>query len=201
MSTFAQMLNGFAALATQLTGLQIVQAHMPVKATDPIKKGRLEYRVIACRPISKVTDEIRYAFDTGTNTLVMTSEGMREITIQTKFIGYDNRPTQDALFYLERLGDRLAWPSSVTALQALDMALVARESFIDLSRVISAEDRVGSIGVKDFRFNAVVTEAPDNPTDNPTNWIEVLEFYSAPLLDVDGNPSPHQIAGSVTRPP
>lgn len=196
------MLEGFAKLALQLTGLHspdIVQAHMPPKAIDPVKKGRLEFRVVGCRPVNSTSDELSEEFDAGTNTLIITSTGFRQITIQVKFIGYDHRPTQDALFYLERLGDRLQWPASLAALRALDMGLITRGSFIDLSKVISAEDRQGSVGAKDFIFHAVSSEIITNPDDSPSSWIETVEFASNTLKGEDGNPLAHQISGTVTR--
>jgi hypothetical protein len=197
---FKTMLGGFASLAVQLTGLQpIVQAHMPPKVLDPRKHGKLEFRVIGCRPINSTSDEIRYEYNAGTNRLIVTSIGFRRLTIQVKFTGEDNRPSQDALFYLERLGDRIVWPSSLAALRAVDMGLVTRGSFIDLSRVISAEDRQGSVGVKEFTFNVVVTEVISNPSDSPLSWIETVEFLSNTLNDVDGTPLVPQISGTVTR--
>lgn len=202
MGDFKTMLGGFATLATQLTGLQTPQAHMPTKVTDPKKKGRLEFRVIACKSVNSNSDDFRETYDVGSNTIIITSVGFRHLTIQVKFIGEDNRPSQDALFYLERLGDRLAWPSSLATLRALDMGLIERGSFLDLSKVFSAEDRQGSIGVKEFRMVAVVTEIVNGPDHDPMSWIETVEFYSDTLDDVDGEPAPAalQVSGTVTRP-
>ena len=200
MGDFKTMLEGFANLTQQLTGLQPVHAHMPSKVIDPQKKGRLEFRVIGCRPVNSHSDELREEFDAGQNLLIITAVGLRYLTIQVKFIGYDHRPTQDALFYLERLGDRLSWPSSHAALRALDMGLVLRGAFIDLSKVISAEDRQGSVGVKEFNFMAAVSEVIDNPADSPSSWIETVEFASDTLDDEAGDPLGLQISGSVTRP-
>lgn len=200
MSTFATIMTGFRALAIQLTGLQVEQYNSPPKTIDPKKKGRLEFRILACRPISAVTDEIRYTFDAGTNTLIMTSEGMRTITMQVKFEGYDHGPGQDACYYLERLGNRIVWPSSLEALAALDLGLVNRGTFQNFSKVLSAEDREWSIGIKEFIFQAVVNETPDNPADNPSTWIETVIFLSDTLDNVDGNPLVPQISRTVTRP-
>lgn len=201
MSDFKTMLPGFAALATKLTGLQLIaQAHMPPKVLDPRKHGKLEFRVIGCRPVNSTSDELREVWDVGTNTLFVTAIGFRQLTIQVKFIGEDNRPSQDALFYLERLGDRLAWPSSAAALRAIDMGLITRGSFVDLSRVISAEDRQGSVGAKDFIFTAVVSEQISDAADSPLSWIQTVNFASNTLNDEAGNPLARQIAGTVTRP-
>jgi hypothetical protein len=196
------MLQGFAALAAALTGLgapNTVHAHMPAKMLDPLKKGRLEFRVIACRPVNSTSDEIREVFDAGTNKLLVTSFGRRYLTIQVKFIGDDQLPSQDALFYLERLGDRLTWPSSTATLRGLDMGLVTRGSFLDLSQVMSAEDRQNSVGVKDFIFAALVSEEMTATGDSPASWIETLYFGSDTLDDVDGTPLVPQISEVVTR--
>ncbi len=72
---------------------------------------------------------------------------------------------------------------------------------MDLSKVLSAEDRQWSIGVKDFMFLAVVNETPDNPDDNPSTWIEEVTFNSDTLDNEAGVPLVKQITGSVTRPP
>jgi hypothetical protein len=196
------MLTGFAALAVQLTGLappSVGPAHMPPKVLDPRKHGKLEFRVIGCRPMNATEDDIRETYDVGTNKLTLTSYGFRQLTIQVKFTGEDQRPSQDALFYLERLGDRLVWPASQASLAALDMGLVTRGSFVDLSRVYSAEDRQGAIGAKEFIFNVLVSEIATGSPDNPTNWIETVQFASNQLLGTDGNPLATQISGSATR--
>jgi len=187
----------------QLTGLKpasVVQAHMPSKVLDPRKHGKLEFRVIGCKPVNGTSDELRETYDAGLNMLRITAIGLRMLTIEVKFIGEDNRPTQDALFYLERLGDRLVWPSSLAALRAIDMGLQTRGGFIDLSRVYSAEDRHGSIGAKEFIFIAAVSEEISNPADSPLSWIQTVDFVSDTLDNVDGNPLPHQISGTVTVP-
>jgi hypothetical protein len=197
------MLEGFSALAIQLTGLKpadISQAHMPPKVLDPRRHGKIEFRVIGCRPYTGNDDEVREDYDVGTNTLILTAAGRRQLTIQVKFTGEDHRPTQDALFYLERLGSRLVWPPSRDALRALDMGLVTRGSFIDLSKVYSAEDRQGSIGVKEFIFNVLLTEQITNPDNSPFQWIQTVLISSDTLDDVDGTPLPHQISATVTVP-
>ncbi len=198
MTTLAEQLEGFAALATALTGIRTEQKDMPQKMIDPAKKGRLEYRVISCRPVAGSSDEIRFS-DDGDN-LLMSSEGLRALTIQVTFKGYDQRYTQNALFYLERLGNRLVWPSSLATLRALDLGLIDRGTFQDFSDVESAEDRRWSVGVKDFMLHAVVTETPDNPADNPMSWIETVEFASDTLDGTDDLPLPTQISATVTRP-
>src|SRR4051812_36105798 len=121
------MLEGFAALTVKLTGLipaSVAAAHMPSKALDPRAHGKIEFRVIGCRPVNATSDEIVETYDAGLNLLRVSSKGFRQLTIEVKFIGEDNRPTQDALFYLERLGDRLVWPSSLASLRTLDMGLI-----------------------------------------------------------------------------
>lgn len=197
------MLEGFSALALKVTGLKpasISQAHMPPKVIDPRVHGKLEFRVIGCRPVNANSDEFVEEYDAGLNKLHIFSHGLRELTIQVKFTGEDQRPTQDALFYLERLGDRLVWPSSTDALRAIDMVLVTRGSFLDLSKVFSAEDRQGSIGVKEFMFRASVSEEVTGP-DFPISWIETVHVFSDDLNGVDGNPlpAPEQISLTVTR--
>jgi hypothetical protein len=202
VADFKTMLEGFAKLAIQLTGLSpagISQAHMPPKVLDPRKHGRLEFRVIGCRPVNSNSDEFTEEFDSGLNKIRVTSHGIRILTIQVKFIGEDQRPTQDALFYLERLGDRLVWPPSLAALKALDMGLQTRGSFLDLSQVFSAEDRQGSIGVKEFIFIASVSEEITG-TDFPLSWIQTVTFTSNKLNDVDDTPADPQITVTVARP-
>ncbi len=95
----------------------------------------------------------------------------------------------------------MVWPSSLAALRAVDMGLITRGSFLDLSKVYSAEDRQGSIGVKEFIFHAVVTEEIGDTSDSPLSWIETLTFESDTLDDVDGDPLPEQISDTVVRPP
>lgn len=196
MSDFATMLPGFTALVAQLAGLQIEKANGPAKMIDPRLKAKLETRVISCRPVSAVTDEIRYTYNETTGVNTMTSEGMRALTIQVKFEGFDHGPARDALFYLERIGDRIVLPSSLATLRALGMGLTNRGTFQDLSKVLSAEDREWSIGVKDFMLLAVVTTTPDAGvgvgSDNPANWVQSVTFVSTDMIP--------QISGTVTRP-
>lgn len=197
MSDFATMLPGFAALAVSLTGLQVFQRNSPPKVIDPKLKGKLDFRVIACRPVSTF-DEIRYVFDTVLGTYTMVSSGLRKLTIQVTFEGFDHGYGRDALFYLERLASRIVWPSSLAALNVLEMSLLDRGTFVDLSKVLSAEDRQWSVGTKDFIFLAVLNETPDNPDDNPANWIETVIFTSNPLLGEDGTPESPPVSGTVT---
>jgi hypothetical protein len=203
VANFKTMLEGFSGLAMRLTGLtpaSVVHAHMPPKVVDPHIKGRLEFRVISCRSVNTNADELRETYDVALNQLRITSLGIRYLTIQVKFIGYDHRSTQDALFYLERLGDRIHWPPSLAELRAIDMGLINRGTFLDLSKVISAEDRQGSVGVKDFMFIAAVSEEISDPDGSPLSWIETVQFTSDTLDGEDGNPLGRQISGTVTRP-
>ncbi len=198
--TLKAQLEGFAALVASLTGLKpVAEANSPVKVIDPLKKGRIEFHVIGCKPVNSVSDEIIEVYDPGTNTLIVSSWGLRNLTIQVKFIGYDHRFSQDALFYLERLGDRIVWPASSATLKALGLVLVTRGSFINLSKVISAEDRQGSVGAKEFIFRATVSEEMTGD-DSPSSWIETVEFASDTLDNEAGVPLAAQISGSVTRP-
>lgn len=203
MSSLKTMLDGFAALASSLTGLpnpQVVQTHMPVKAIDPTLKARLEFRILAVRSVSEVADEVRYVVSgVDDEFLDEVVSGMRVVTIQVKCIGLDHRPGQDAIYYLERMGNRMAWPATLDALSALEMALVARHPTIDVSTPLTADDRTTSVAVKDFLFNAVVNEISNPGDEDEPGWIETVEFYSQDWPN--GDPDELLVSGSVTRPP
>lgn len=198
MSTFATTLPALALLMTRLTGLQMVEERdSPQKVVDPQKKGKLQYIVMGCKPVGQ--DEIRYTYNSGTNTMDVVVLGMRRLTVTARFEGYDHRPGQDALFYLERLGTRMSWPSSVQALQDVGLSLIERTSFINLSRVYEDSDRRWSIGQKDFIFNFLLEEPP-GADDTPVSWIQTVIWASDTLDDVDGLPLDRQISGTVVAP-
>lgn len=200
MNDLATMLPGLAALMTKLTGVRVEERDAPQKQQDPLARGKLQYVVTGCMPIGR--DEIRYLdnpADAGA-TLLETVFGLRKLTVQVRFEGSDHRPGQDALFYLERLGTRIRLPSATTTLSDLGLALQSIETFHDISRVQSAEDRRNSVGYKDFIFTGLLIETPATGDDNPVGWIEVVHFFSNTLKNEAGTPNPEQISGDVTRP-
>lgn len=198
---FETSLPAIAALMTSLVGLRVDQRNMPQKVTDPKVKGKLVYTVTSC--ISNgLNDDVRFVYNAGTGLLDVVVSGLRTFTLSVRFEGYDQSLPHDALYYLERLGTRLIYPSSLATLAALDVSLIRRLSFQDLSRILSAEDRVWSVGQKDFVFQCVVTYNPtDGGADSPSSWIEHVQVLSDDLLGEDGLalPGPMQINTVIDR--
>ena len=146
-------------------------------------------------------DDVRYVYDSGSNGMVVTVFGIREFTFSVRFEGLDHTADRDALFYLERLRTRLIWPSSQDALIAIGASLTKRLAFQDLSRILSAEDRVNSIGVLDLVFQAVVEDSPSTPTDDsPISWIQTVNWHTNTLNNEGNVPLVKQISDTITVP-
>lgn len=200
MADFSTILPALASLCTSLTGLQASERDMPQKMTRPSVKGKLIYLVTNVTSVG-LDDDIRYVYDAGTNTLHMVVAGIRTFTFSVRFEGEDHSPGRDALFYLERLRTRLVWPAAQAAMFTANVALTKRMAFQDLSRVLSAEDRVQSVGVLDLIFQAVVEDSPTTgSSDFPVSWVERVHFNSDTLDNEGGTPLPVQIHGVVDRP-
>ncbi len=193
------ILPGIATLLGTLTGLQRFEANAPIKVTDPKLKAKLDYRVLACTGLGR--DERRWTHDpdeTDPN-LAMKLElcGVRQFTLSVKCLSYDAVPTKTAQWYLERVYTRLSLPSSQAALNALEVAWIGGGSYTDLSAAVSAEDRIFSIGSKDFMFTTAVTESDDDESIGTIDHAIVTSVY---LYGTDGEPLGKQI-GPVTIPP
>lgn len=194
------ILPGIAALLARLTGLQSFERDSAPKMTNAKAKAKLEFAVTACSTVGR--DERRYTYATGpdlnaTVTLVIT--GVRQFTISVKCVSYDHTPTKSAEWHLERIYTRLSWPSSQHALNAIGVSWVGAEKLVNLSSATGmSEDRVFSLGVKDFLFTALVEDsepADASPVtgDSPIGTIDTVEIKSVYLFDVDGSQLGKQI--------
>ncbi len=197
------ILPGISALLATLTGLQRFERDSPPKVTDSKLKAKLEFAVIACKGLG--LDERIYTYDGDVvdpnARMVLTLRGYREFTLGIKCTSYDHGYTKSAEWHLERVYSRLSWPSSQKALNALGVAWVGAGSFQNLSGVMAPEDRVFSLGQKDFFFTAAVeeTDAPD-ASDSPIGTIDHAILTSVYLYDEAGQALESQI-GPVTVPP
>jgi len=203
---WATVLPGIAALLARLTGLQTFERDSPPKFTDPVLKAKLEFAVTSCVAVGR--DERRYTYD-GTVVdpnarMVLTIDGNREFVLAVKCVSYDHTPLHSAEFFLERIYTKLSWPSSQAALNAVGISFTGAEKFVNVSANISDADRVFSLGVKDFRFLASVTDTvPPDPTDvshfgdSPIGTIDHVQLTSVYLYGVDGNPLGKQVGPIV----
>lgn len=199
MSDLKTMLPGFARLAARMLGVapvNVTQRDAPQREVDPRIKAKFQYCVTGCMPIGR--DEIRYV---GVSpNVVETIFGLRKITIQVRCEGYDHQSGQDALFWLERLGLRIRLPSAIAELATLDLALSSVQTFHDISRVLTAEDLVDSVGYKDFIFTGILSDTPATGPDNPVNTIETVIWASSTINDYPGHPHVPQIGSTIHRP-
>jgi len=189
------ILPGLAALLASLTGLQITKTDMPQKVTDSTLKAQLEFRITSCVGIGE--DEWRYVADTDPTQQHLTICGHRAFTLQVKCTSYDATNTNMAPWYLERIYTRLSRPANLAAMDPLGVAWTDAGPTLDLGQVISEEERIFSIGVKDFMFTAVVNDADTDPADDPQATIQHVNLTSNTLNNVDGTPLPVQVTVSV----
>lgn len=187
------ILPGLAALLASLTGLQITKTDMPQKVTDSALKAQLEFRITACTGIGE--DDWRYSADSDPTQQLLTVCGQRSFTLQVKCTSYDAANTSMAPWFLERIYTRLSRPASLAAMAALDVAWCEAGPTLDLGQSISEEERIFSIGVKDFMFTAAVNDADD--ADSPQATIQHVNLTSNTLNNVDGNPLTRQVSVSV----
>lgn len=189
------LLPGLALLLGNLTGLSVTKADMPDKVTDSALKAQLSFRITSCTGIGE--DEWRYVADTDPTQQHVTISGHRLFTLSVKCESYDATNTFMAPWFLERIYTRLSRPSSIAALQALGVSWVDNGPTLDLSGVISEEERIFSIGQKDLMFTAVINDADDDATDDPMATIQHVNLTSNTLDNVNGVPLTKQISVSV----
>lgn len=176
------LLPAIAALLGSLTGLDARDGGMPAGFTDPVLKAKLEYRVTAINGIGD--DEWRYG-DPGDGLEHLTICGTRKFTVSVRCESYDQSSNLSAQWYLERIYTRLSRPSALDALRAVDCCWIDSHSYVDLPT--PKDDRVWSIGVKDFVFTAAVNDsADDSAADSPITTIDTVQFVSQYLFQPDG---------------
>lgn len=189
------ILPGLSALLAGLTGLQITKTDMPQKVTDSALKAQLEFRITSCVGIGE--DEWRYTADSDPTQQHLTICGHRAFTLQVKCTSYDATNTHMAPWFLERIYTRMSRPTSLDAMGTLGVAWIDAGPTFDLGQSSSEEERIFSIGVKDFMFTAVVNDADDDPADDPQPTIQHVNLTSNTLNNVDGTPLTRQVTVSV----
>lgn len=199
------ILPGLATLLASLTGLQAFERDSPPKVTDPKLKAKLEFAVTAVTAIGS-EDEWRRVYNPSEpdpNKRVTTQVcGTRLLTLSVKCISYDHSPMNSAEWFLERIYTRLGFPSSCATLRGIDCAWVDSGSFVNLSASLRPEDRVFSVGQKDFMFTTAVNEIADGDPDydGPMGTIDSVVLTSIYLYGVDGNPLTTQIGPTTIGP-
>jgi hypothetical protein len=199
---WATILPGIQTLLVSVTGLRSANVgdadEGKQKFISPVKKGQLSFKVISVRHIGRDETRLEEVDVDGDIHLEETVCGNREFTLQLLFEGYDHAFTKFAEYYLERIFTKLSRRTSKTALAAVGVSWTGVTPFVNLSRVISNEDRVYSRGARDFTFLTAVNDHDDDPSEW-AGWIETVELYSNPLKDVSGDPASVQV--SFTGPP
>lgn len=213
---WSTILPGIQALLVSITGLRSANVgdadDGKQKFTSAVKKGQLSFKVVSVRHIGR--DETRLEEvdvvtpgpsgpsgpepDVHTIHLEETVCGNREFTLQLLFEGYDHSFSKSAEYYLERIFTKLSRRTSRAALDAVGCSWTGVTPFVNLSKVVSNEDRVYSRGARDFTFLTAVNDHDDDPSEW-VGWIETVELYSNPLNDVSGDPASVQV--SFTGPP
>ncbi len=198
------ILPGIQTLLVAVTGLRSANVgdadDGKQKFTSPVKKGQLSFKVVSVRHIGRDESRLEEVSEgpSGPIHFEETVCGNREFTLQLLFEGYDHSFTKSAEYYLERIFTKLSRRTSRAALAAVGCSWTGVSPFINLSAVISKEDRVYSRGARDFTFLTAVNDHDDDPSEW-TGWIETVELYSNTLKDVSGTDTPTQV--SFTGPP
>lgn len=199
---WSTILPGIQALLVSITGLRSANVGDAdggnQKFTSTVKKGQLSFKVVSVRHIGRDETRLEEVDVAGDIHLEETVCGNREFTLQLLFEGYDHNFTKSAEYYLERIFTKLSRRTSRAALDAVGCSWTGVTPFVNLSKVVSNEDRVFPRGARDFTFLTAVNDHDDDPSEW-VGWIETVELYSNPLNDVSGDPASVQV--SFTGPP
>jgi hypothetical protein len=183
------LLPGIASVLGVLTGLDVRDLGAPPGFTDPVRQAKLEYRVIACSGIGQ--DEYRYAYDAGADTMRLTLSGVRKFTVAVRCEGYDQGSARGAQWYLERIYTRLNLPNVNDYFDSLNVAWIDAGPYVDLPT--EKDNRLFSVGSKDFVFTTSVNESADGlgdpllPVASPVPYIQSVQFVSQYLYAADGS--------------
>lgn len=155
MSSLANVRAGLAAIAASLTGLDAVWENEPRPATNDVTRAIVLLSFTATSAIGR--DEVRSAFDDGTQDFGDTAVGQRILPwrIVVESLEQDNGDT--AWDYLEKLRLRLRWQSSIDALNSLSVTVNVTGQVQDLQ--VPVDDHIASKAALDVTLNATFTEA------------------------------------------
>lgn len=164
-----------AALVTlvqALTGLDTVWIDQPRPEVNDVTRGIALLSFTAVQAVGR--DEVRSAFDVGTQDFGDTAVGQRILPLRIRVESYDQNDTSTAWNYLERLRTRLRWQSSIDALQTVKCGVAVTGPTMALQ--VMADDRAVSAAALDVSLNCELSEA------DPTRYPYVAEIQGTSQL-------------------
>lgn len=151
---WAAILPVILAEVSRTSGLPTYWRNQPAPCLDPIVQARVQLHVLSSGSIG--VDETRWVDG------VQTRYGVRRITVRALCESYRQAHPHAARQYLERMRTRLWLETSVSALDAVAVALVRFGDLIDLDA--PKESRMTSISAIDLHFGYATTETADTTT-------------------------------------
>ena len=164
--SLADICPALVTLAAALTGLDAVWENQPRPEINDTTRGIVLLSFGQTTSVGR--DEVRSAYDSGTDDYGDTAVGQRMLPWRIKVESLEQDDNLTAWAYLEQLRLRLRWQSSIDALNAVNVSLATTGQVQDLQ--VPVDQRVASIAALDVMLNASFSEA------DPTRYPYVAEI-------------------------